>query len=49
MNLNELLKNNLPDRSECCDLREHDPDFNSRHGERFFRAFDRAILRGDFN
>ncbi len=31
-----------------CDLRSQDPDFNSGHGERFYRAFDRAIHRGDF-
>ncbi len=31
-----------------CDLRSQDPDFNSGHGERFYRAFDRAVIRGDF-
>lgn len=35
-------------RHACCDLRSCDPDFNKGHGERFFRAFDRAIRRGDF-
>ncbi len=30
-------------------LRTQDPDFNRGCGERFYRAFDRAIHRGDFN
>ncbi len=31
-----------------CDLRIQDPDFNSGHRERFYQAFDRAIIRGEF-
>lgn len=36
-------------RRKVCDLREQDPDFNKGKRDRFFRAFDRAIQKGDFN
>lgn len=35
-------------RGRNCNLRTNDPDFNSAHGEKFFKAFDRAIARADF-
>jgi hypothetical protein len=31
-----------------CNLRFHDPEFNKGKGDIFFRAFQRAIDRGDF-
>lgn len=55
LNLKRALKMYHPSligmrqRQNACILREQDPDFNSGKGDRFFRAFDRAILRGDFN
>lgn len=35
-------------RMKVCDLSVQDPDFNKGKGKRFFRAFDRAVARGDF-
>lgn len=36
------------DNRKFCDLRTQDPDFNYGHGERFIKAFSRALARGDF-